>query len=450
MVGETTTRNGPVMSAWHLRMIGNLGPGVTRARRAGLLISLLVCAVAFAPAQARRLALAIGNDNYRSVDKLQNARADARAVAAALKDLGFDVVLKEDQTLSGMKASLRDLKNRSGAGDDIVFYFSGHGVQFGGTNYLVPVDIVPSDAMQVADDSVPLQRVLDDLSDQKARFSLAIIDACRDNPFKGSGRSLGSRGLAPVVAANGQMVLYSAGAGQQALDRLGSGDRDPNGVFTRVLLKEIRQQGVPVYNILKNVQTQVVALAQGAGREQVPALYDQSIGDFYFLPPSAASTAGSGAADAGHANKASPGQPGQSGAAATALPTPAAASAADAAPRSAGRERGPFPAYITSSLIPGTPIPGKLTIHADSSFDYESSNGNRMRGTLLLTDPANVSGTAMSSLPRGFGRAQRRFPDGTTSTAVQLQGRVGDGKFQGTYRTKFETGEFVVTVGSWD
>ena len=122
----------------------------------------------------------------------------------------------------------------------------GGGVQYEGTNFLVPIDIVAKSEAPVADDAVRLQRLLDGLRDQKARFSLAIADACRDNPFNGQGRAIGGRSLAPVAAANGQMVLYSAGAGQAARDRLGPNDSDPNGVFTRVLIKEIRKPGVPV------------------------------------------------------------------------------------------------------------------------------------------------------------------------------------------------------------
>lgn len=129
--------------------------------------------------------------------------------------------------------------------------------------------------------------MLDDLSDQKARFTLAIIDACR----KGSGRAIGKRGLAPVTAATGQMVLYSAGAGQEALDRLGSGDTDPNGLFTRVFIKEIKKPGVPADQILKNVRDQVVHLAKSVNHEQVPALYDQTIGEFYFVPKPAGAAA---------------------------------------------------------------------------------------------------------------------------------------------------------------
>jgi hypothetical protein len=80
------------------------------------------------------------------------------------------------------------------------------------------------------------------------------------------------------------MVLYSAGAGQQALDRLDDGDRDPNGVFTRVLLKEMNRPGVSVDRVLRNVRDQVVKMTRHVNHEQVPALYDQSIGEFYFLP----------------------------------------------------------------------------------------------------------------------------------------------------------------------
>ncbi len=245
-----------------------------------------------APAgEAHRFALVIGNDNYQSVTPLHNARADAKAVAAALRSVGFKVTLEQDVTLEKLKSALRAFKSQISGGDVAVFYFSGHGVQFDGTNYLIPIDLVPQNQEQVVDDAVALQRVLNDLHDQKARFALAIVDACRDNPFKGSGRAIGGRGLAPVTAASGQMVMYSAGAGQEALDRLGDSDTDPNGVFTRVLIKEISKPGVSAGQVLKHVQMQVVELADQVHHEQVPALYDQSLGEFYFVPPQASAAA---------------------------------------------------------------------------------------------------------------------------------------------------------------
>lgn len=89
------------------------------------------------PAKAKRVALVIGNDSYQSVTPLQNARADARAVADTLKREEFSVTLKEDVTLKGMKDALRAFKEQISGGDEAVFYYSGHGVQFEGTNYLI-------------------------------------------------------------------------------------------------------------------------------------------------------------------------------------------------------------------------------------------------------------------------------------------------------------------------
>lgn len=254
------------------------------------------------PAEGKRLALVIGNDTYQNASPLQNARSDARAVARALERVGFTVTLKEDIALRELKEALRSFKSQLAGGDEAVFYFSGHGVQFEGTNYLIPTDLNPENEEQVADDAVPLQRVLDDLRDQKTRFAIAIIDACRDNPFKGTGRALRTRGLAPVQPATGQLVLYSAGAGQEALDRLGPRDADPNGVFTRVLIKEMEKPGVPADQMLKHVRDQVVQLAHSVNHEQVPALYDQSIGEFYFVTAPSANAAGpAGATTAAHA-----------------------------------------------------------------------------------------------------------------------------------------------------
>ncbi|HYC10792.1 MAG TPA: caspase family protein [Steroidobacteraceae bacterium] len=246
-----------------------------------------------APASAQaghRLALVIGNDSYQHAAVLHNARADARAVAAVLKGLDFTVTLKQDVTYEQMKEAMRAFKASVSGGDEVVFYYSGHGVQFGGSNYLIAVDLVPQSEAQVADDSVGLQRVLDDLSEQKARFALAIIDACRDDPFKGTGRAIGKRGLA-MQSASGQMVMYSAGAGQEALDRLGASDHDPNGVFTRVLIKEIRRPGLSANQLLKSVSSQVIELARSVNHVQVPALYDESIGEYYFVPAGQAALA---------------------------------------------------------------------------------------------------------------------------------------------------------------
>jgi hypothetical protein len=106
------------------------------------------------------------------------------------------------------------------------------------------------------------------------------VDACRDNPFKGTGRSIGTRGLAPTQAATGQMILFSAGAGQQALDRLGPQDRSRNGLFTRIFLREMNKPNLTADQVARNVRSEVVELARSVGHEQVPAIYDQMVGEF--------------------------------------------------------------------------------------------------------------------------------------------------------------------------
>jgi len=232
-----------------------------------------------------RKALVIGNDAYQAVPKLMNAGEDARTIANSLAALGYAVTLKTNLTEKEMKAILRTFSGQVLGGDEVLFYFAGHGVQLGMTNYLLPTDIVGDSEAQVRDEAIPLQRVLDDMADRKAKFTLAMVDACRDNPFKSTGRSIGGRGLAPTNAATGQMVIFSAGTGQQALDSLGRDDKVKNGVFTRVFIQEMQKPGLSIDRVMKNVRNQVAALARSVGHEQVPAIYDQVLGDFFFTRP---------------------------------------------------------------------------------------------------------------------------------------------------------------------
>ena len=230
---------------------------------------------------SNRRALVIGNDSYKQITKLLNAREDAKAVAESLEQIGYLVTLKLDLTEKEMKSTLRVFKSQISGGEEVVIFYAGHGVQIGSSNYLLPTDIAGENEEQIKDEAIQLQRILDDMTERKAKLTLVMLDACRDNPFKIAGRNIGGRGLAPTTAANGQMVIFSAGTGQQALDRLGPNDKDKNGVFTRVLIKEMKNTGVSVDKLIRNVRTQVVALAQSIGHEQVPAIYDQVVGDFY-------------------------------------------------------------------------------------------------------------------------------------------------------------------------
>jgi len=233
---------------------------------------------------AQRKALVIGNESYRFIGKLDTAREDARSIADALGRVGYSVTLKLDASEREMKAAIRVFKGQVDAGDEVAFYFSGHGIQIANANYLVPIDITGEGEEQIKDEAISLQRVLDDMHERKAKFTLAVIDACRDNPFRANGRALGSsvRGLAPTTAATGQMVIFSAGTGQRALDRLGADDTAKNGVFTRVFAKEMLRPSVAIDKIVRDTRNEVVRLARSVGHEQVPAIYDQVVGEFYF------------------------------------------------------------------------------------------------------------------------------------------------------------------------
>lgn len=234
---------------------------------------------------AQRHAIVLGNDKYQYVSPLRNAGTDAESMAAAFRKAGYKVFLSRDRNLKAMKDDLRAFARQIQAGDEVVFFFSGHGVQIRGENFLLPVDVRADSEEQVRDDAVALSVVLADLRVAQPALMLAIVDACRDNPFPKTGRSIGGRGLSRVDGATGQMVLYAAGEGQQALDRLGNNDTSKNGVFTRVFLKEMERVGVPIDQVLRNVRVEVHRLASTVKHEQVPALYDQVLGTYYFYPP---------------------------------------------------------------------------------------------------------------------------------------------------------------------
>jgi uncharacterized caspase-like protein len=194
----------------------------------------------------QRFALAIGINDYREVGRLEKAVNDSRAVGHALEQAGFRVVVLTNARRAEMNRAINQfVLNLSGGGQG-VFFFAGHGVQINNHNYLLPVDVqAPQVEVDVADQAISLQGIQDKLAEVRARFALLVIDACRDNPLpQKAGRTLGgTRGLAQASSAEGQMVVFSAGANQRALDKLSPQDNNPNGVFTREFLPWIGKPG---------------------------------------------------------------------------------------------------------------------------------------------------------------------------------------------------------------
>jgi Caspase domain len=230
----------------------------------------------------RRIALVIGNNDYKNVTSLGNAVADARAMKRELESRGFQVVYRENVMRHDMNDAIEEFLGKLSTDAIGLVYFSGHGVQINSANYLIPTDMQADKESDVVNDGISLGNLLERMANIRTRFSLMIIDACRDNPFHG--RSIGgSKGLAPPLSnAEGVMVVYAAGADQQALDRLSSADTDPNGLFTREFIKAIRKPGLNVQEVISEVKLAVIQKANSVGHRQTPAIYDQSVGTFVF------------------------------------------------------------------------------------------------------------------------------------------------------------------------
>lgn len=251
---------------------------------------LLVFALVLAPLAAfaeKRVGLIIGNDMYDEVPMLAKAVADAKAIEAKLTASGFETVLAVDVTRREMNRAIARFTNMLEPGDTAMVFYAGHGVEISGENYLLPTDIIaPASGEQdvVASESIALSELLDRVRRTGARTTIAIIDACRDNPFEAAtGRSLGrTRGLGRIAAPEGTFVMFSAGAGQLALDGLHGADPDENSVFTRLLLPKLEKPGLELRTMIAELRVEVRDLAKTQNHEQFPAYYDELLGDFYF------------------------------------------------------------------------------------------------------------------------------------------------------------------------
>jgi formylglycine-generating enzyme required for sulfatase activity len=237
----------------------------------------------------KRRALLIGNNLYQhqSLDKLPNASRDADAMADALKAAGFITTVRKDLSHGNMVTALEQFIATINSGDEVVVFFSGHGIQVPQAGaYLLPVDISITTVKSLQQTATELEPLMKEIADSKAGFSMLIIDACRNDPFAAATKSP-EKGIYTPQPPKGQVVVLAAGRNQKALENLGTNDKDPNGVFTREFIKRMKIPGLEITALMKEVQASVEDLASSIGHQQRPGFVSEARGNFYFFGPTA-------------------------------------------------------------------------------------------------------------------------------------------------------------------
>ncbi|MGB0909648.1 MAG: caspase family protein [Nitrospirales bacterium] len=251
----------------------------------------------------KRVAFVVGIDTYDNLavtDQLKNAVNDAKAVAVQLRGLGFKVNLGTNLTRTEFNVLWDETLTQVEGGETLVVFFSGHGVELEGQNYLLPRDVPYTQqgrSTLLQRESLSLNILLDDLSmgDRlHPKVSVVMLDACRDNPFVPKGlRAVGAHGgLASVEAPDGIFVIYAAASQTTAFDRLPNETETANSLFTRTLLPLIGRADLSIQELSTKVKNDVWTLADQAGYAQRPTYYDGVIGRFC-LPGCAAAVPGS-------------------------------------------------------------------------------------------------------------------------------------------------------------
>lgn len=224
----------------------------------------------------KKTALIIGNGSYKS-GPLKNAVNDALDMAALLSEKGFKVILRKDASRTEMREAIREFGNEITQGGVGLFYYSGHGLQVDGINYLVPLDADIQLKAEVADECVSANTVLKVMEYSNNRINIVILDACRNNPFRSFSRS-DEKGITrmdpPHGAKQGSIVAFATAPGDVASDGEGR-----NGLYTAKLMKYINTPGLKLEEVFK--MSRIDVLGESIGR-QTPWENNSLTGEFYF------------------------------------------------------------------------------------------------------------------------------------------------------------------------
>jgi len=228
-----------------------------------------------APVQASRLALVIGNNDYKYSHPLRSPVNDAKDMATVLRGLGFTVIDEYNLKHQDFDQAVHSFETQLHKYNVGLFYYSGHGLQAQGDNYLMPIDAQIQSAVDIKYKSINANQILDKMEYANKHTNLLILDACRNNPFKSLHKGL-SQGLAEM-SPRGSLIAFATSPGMAALDGLST---DRNSIYTKHLLKQLRTQShLSVLDLLTQVAGGV---AKETNQEQWPWKSDSLTDVFYF------------------------------------------------------------------------------------------------------------------------------------------------------------------------
>ena len=224
----------------------------------------------------RRVALVIGNATYK-VNPLKNPVNDSTDMARSLRSVGFEVIEANNTTLAQMREATRRFADKLGNSDVGLVYYSGHGVEVKGKNYLIPVNADIKREYEVVDQAFDASQFLEMMDNIRGpnnkRVNILIVDACRNNELQKSWRST-NNGLARMDAPGGTFISFATAPGRVAADGVGR-----NSPYTKHLLQALKQPNVPIEQVFKVVRRNVIEETKG---EQIPWENSSLVGDFYF------------------------------------------------------------------------------------------------------------------------------------------------------------------------
>lgn len=227
-----------------------------------------------APPRLKLRALSIGIDKYDNMKSLHRAVADATAVDARLRAIGYKSSVSVNKGVAPLIDAFVTFQADLDPDTAAFVFIAGHGIQVAGRNYILPADTPPLTSEDALSGAMPLDQLLKDIAAMRPAQTIVVLDACRNVGLGGSIPGT-SAGLISTVAPGGFFVAYSASAGEFALDRLSDDDPSKLGLFTRYFVEELRSDAL-IYDAISNTRAKVVPEAGTIGHAQHPAIYDQT------------------------------------------------------------------------------------------------------------------------------------------------------------------------------